>query len=40
MVPFVQYYLELVDEAINHFNPNTNTIEGQELKVNIYPKAI
>lgn len=40
MVSFVHYFLELVDEAINHFNPDTNTIKGRELRVNIFKEAI
>lgn len=40
MVPFVHYFPELVHEGIQHFNPDTGAIEGQELRVNISMEAI
>lgn len=40
MVPSVHYCPELVNAAIDHFNPRTSTIEGQTLMVNIILGAI
>lgn len=40
MVPSMHYFPELVNAAIKHFNPSTNTIEGQTLLVNIGPTTI
>lgn len=33
MVPFVHYFPELVHECMQHFNPDTGTFEGWELRV-------